>query len=113
LIESGRIIQITSGQSLGPMPGEISYVSTKGAIDAMTPSLAAELGHKGITVNAVDPGPTDSGWMNETLRQEFTTRFSLGRLGVPNDAAKLIAFLASDDSEWITGQIIHSNGGFA
>ena len=108
----GRIINMTSGQSLGPMPGEIAYVMSKGAVEALTKTLAAEVGHKGITVNAVNPGPTDTGWMTEDLHRELTQRFALGRMGMPQDAARLIAFLASDDAEWITGQVIHSTGGF-
>jgi 3-oxoacyl-[acyl-carrier protein] reductase len=107
----GRIINLTSGQSLGPMPGELAYVATKGAIDAFTVSLAAEVAGRGITVNAVDPGPTDSGWMSEEIRQSLLERSPMHRLGQPADAARLIAFLASDAAQWITGQIIHSNGG--
>jgi 3-oxoacyl-[acyl-carrier protein] reductase len=107
----GRIINLTSGQSLGPMPGELAYVATKGAIDAFTISLAAEVAGRGITVNAVDPGPTDSGWMSEATRQYLLERSPMQRLGQPADAARLIAFLASDAAQWITGQIIHSNGG--
>jgi 3-oxoacyl-[acyl-carrier protein] reductase len=67
---------------------------------------------KGITVNAVNPGPTDSGWLTGELRQELKSRFPRGRIGQPEDAARLVAFLASDEAEWITGQIIHSEGGF-
>lgn len=108
----GRIINMTSGQSRGPMPGEISYATTKGAIDAFSRTFAAEVGSKGITVNAVNPGPTDTGWMTPELRQELAGRFPLGRVGLPQDAARLITFLAADDAEWITGQILHSDGGF-
>ncbi len=108
----GRIINLTSGQSLGPMVGEIAYAATKGAVDALTLTLAAEVAAKGITVNAVNPGPTDTGWMTEAIKRELLPRFPMGRFGQPGDAARLIAFLASDDAEWITGQIIHSEGGF-
>ena len=108
---SGRIINLTSGQSVAPMPGELAYVATKGAIEAFTVSLSAELASYGITVNAVDPGATDSGWMTETIRQELLPRFPMGRIGQPKDAARLIAFLASDEAAWITGQVIHSRGG--
>jgi 3-oxoacyl-[acyl-carrier protein] reductase len=108
----GRIINLTSGQFQGPMVGEIAYAATKGAVDALTLTLAAEVAAKGITVNAVDPGPTDTGWMTEEIKQELLPRFPRGRIGQPEDAARLIAFLASDDAEWITGQIIHSEGGF-
>ncbi|RAP75709.1 SDR family oxidoreductase [Paenibacillus montanisoli] len=108
----GRIINLTSGQSRGPMAGEIAYAATKGAIDAFTVTLSAEVASKGITVNAVNPGPTDTGWMNEEIKSHLITKFPMGRIGLPSDAARLIAFLASDDAEWITGQVIHSEGGF-
>ena len=108
----GRIVNFSSGQSLGPMPEELAYVATKGAIEAFTRTLAVEVGHKGITVNAINPGPTDTGWMTEELERELTPKFALGRIGEPEDAARLVAFLASDQAAWITGQIIHSEGGF-
>ena len=108
----GRIINMTSGQALTPMPGELAYISTKGAIEAFTLSLSADLASHGITINAVDPGPTDTGWMNEDIKQELISRSPQGRLGQPEDAARLIAFLASDEAGWITGQVIHSRGGF-
>ncbi len=108
----GRIVNLTSGQSLGPMPGELAYAATKGAIEAFTRTLVAEVGHKGITVNAVNPGPTDTGWMTEEIRQELSAKFPAGRVGEPEDAARIVAFLASDEADWITGQVIHSEGGF-
>jgi 3-oxoacyl-[acyl-carrier protein] reductase len=110
--QGGRIINLTSGQSLGPMPEELAYAATKGAIEAFTVTLAAEVGHKGITVNAVNPGPTDTGWMTEELKRELAAKFPAGRVGKPEDAARLVVFLASDEARWITGQIIHSEGGF-
>ncbi|WP_088892784.1 SDR family oxidoreductase [Leptolyngbya ohadii] len=110
--EGGRIINLTSGQFQAPMIGEIAYAATKGAIDALTLALSAEVAGRGITVNAVNPGPTDSGWITPTLKQELLPRFPGGRLGQPDDVARLIAFLASDEANWITGQIIHSEGGF-
>ncbi|QSO53347.1 SDR family oxidoreductase [Alicyclobacillus curvatus] len=108
----GRIINIVSGQDKGPMPRELAYVATKGAISAFSVSLAAEVGALGITVNAVDPGPTDSGWMSSDTKELLKPKFPMGRIGQPEDAARLVVFLASDDAEWITGQIIHSDGGF-
>ncbi|WHZ05913.1 SDR family oxidoreductase [Neobacillus sp. YX16] len=108
----GRIINLTSGQALGPMLGELAYAATKGAISAFTLSLSAELAPLGITVNAVNPGPTDTGWMNEEIKQELLPKFLLGRIGIPADAARLVAFLASQEAEWITGQIFNSEGGF-
>jgi 3-oxoacyl-[acyl-carrier protein] reductase len=110
--DGGRIISLTSGQSLGPMPDELAYAATKGAIEAFTSSLAPALAPRGITVNAVNPGPTDTGWMSAELREALLPRFPFGRIGQPQDAARLIAFLASDDAAWITGQVLHSEGGF-
>jgi 3-oxoacyl-[acyl-carrier protein] reductase len=106
----GRIINLTSGQSVGPMPDELSYVTSKGAIEAFTASLAAGVARKGITVNAVDPGGTDTGWMPEELKAVILREMGFGRIGQPEDAARLILFLASDAGAWITGQTIHSRG---
>ncbi len=108
----GRIVNFTSGQSLGPMLGELAYAASKGAIEAFTRTLAAEVGHKGITVNAVNPGPTNTGWMGEELARDLASKFPSGRVGQPEDAARLVAFLAGDGAAWITGQIINSEGGF-
>jgi 3-oxoacyl-[acyl-carrier protein] reductase len=108
----GRIINLTSGQGHGPMPGKLAYITTKGAIDAFTTTLAVEVAPRGITVNAVDPGPTDTGWMTEEIQRELLPRLPMGRIGQPEDAARLITFLASEDAGWITGQIIRSRGGF-
>ncbi len=108
----GRIINLTSGQSQGPMPDELSYAITKGAIETITYTLSDAVATKGITVNAVNPGPTDSGWITEELEKEIIKAFPFGRIGKPEDAARLIAFLASDEAQWITGQVIHSEGGF-
>jgi 3-oxoacyl-[acyl-carrier protein] reductase len=107
----GRIISLTSGQSVGPMPDELAYATTKGAIEAFTSSLAADVASRSITVNAVDPGATDTGWMTDEVRTQLVGQMGMGRVGQPEDAARLIAFLASEAGEWITGQVIHSRGG--
>jgi 3-oxoacyl-[acyl-carrier protein] reductase len=106
----GRIINLTSGQDLGPMPGELAYAASKGAIVAFTRSLAKEVAHKGITVNAIDPGPTDTGWMTPELKAQLLAESGFGRFGQPHDAASLIVFLASKAGGWITGEVIHSRG---
>jgi 3-oxoacyl-[acyl-carrier protein] reductase len=108
----GRVINLTSGQFQGPMPGELAYATTKGAVDALTITLAAELAPLGITVNAVNPGPTDTGWMTEEIKNQLKPLFPFGRIGEPRDVAKVIKFLVSEEADWITGQIIHSEGGF-
>ena len=110
--KQGRIVNLTSGQSLGQMPNEIAYAMTKGAIETLTVTLSSQLAGKGITINAVNPGPNDTGWMNKELKESLGQQFPMGRIGQPKDTAKLIGFLANDDAEWITGQIIHSEGGF-
>jgi 3-oxoacyl-[acyl-carrier protein] reductase len=106
----GRILFLTSGQDLGPLPGELAYVASKGAITAFMRSLAKEVGGKGITVNALDPGPTETGWMSEDLRANLIQQSAAGRLGHPEDAARLIVFLASGAAEWISGEVIHARG---
>lgn len=110
--KNGRIINLSSGQSLGQMPNEIAYSITKGAIETLTNTLSQEIASKGITINAVNPGPNDTGWIDEKMKKELLNQFPMNRIGNPEDTAKLIGFLASKDAEWITGQIIHSEGGF-
>jgi 3-oxoacyl-[acyl-carrier protein] reductase len=85
---SGRIISMSSGQDWGPMPGGLAYVATKGAIEAFTLSLASELAPLGITVNAVDPGATDTGWITEQMRREWSARSGVPKLNPPEDAAQ-------------------------
>jgi 3-oxoacyl-[acyl-carrier protein] reductase len=92
------------------MPSELPYATTKGAIEAFTASLAPDVSALGITVNAVDPGGTDTGWMTEELKAHIRNELGFGRIGLPEDAARLILFLASDAGAWITGQTIHSRG---
>ena len=110
--KNGRIINLSSGQSLGQMPNEIAYAITKGAIETLTYTLSQEIASKGITINAVNPGPNDTGWIDKKMKIELLNQFPMNRIGQPKDTAKLIGFLASEDAEWITGQIIHSEGGF-
>lgn len=109
--KGGRIINLTSGQILAPMPSNLPYAITKGAIEALTLSLSASLASKQITVNAVDPGATDTGWMSYEFRQTLEVNAPFGRVGTPQDAARIVLFLASEQGQWITGQIIRSRGG--
>lgn len=103
---------MTSGQDLGAMVGELAYVATKGAISAFTKTLSVEVAPLGITVNAVNPGPTDSTWMTDEIRRDLLPKFPMGRIGLPEDVARLVEFLTSVDARWITGQVINSEGGF-
>jgi 3-oxoacyl-[acyl-carrier protein] reductase len=106
--ETGAIVLLTSGGHLGPMTDEVAYAVSKGSLAIATPTLAAELGERGIRVNAVNPGPTATGW-TEGIEP---TRMPFGRWGEPDDAARLVAWLCSDDGRWVTGQVIDSEGGF-
>jgi 3-oxoacyl-[acyl-carrier protein] reductase len=110
--KNGRIINLTSGQTLSFMNNEIAYATTKSAIETLTRTISQEIANKGITINAVNPGLTDTGWLDEKQEKIFKDRFPMGRLGQPTDVAKLISFLASENAEWVTGQVIHSEGGF-
>ncbi|WP_341282848.1 SDR family oxidoreductase [Paenibacillus sp. FSL H8-0537] len=106
---NGRIIFMVSK---GPDADNLAYTATKGALIALIEPLAVGLAPLQITVNGFDPGPTDSGWMDDGMKAHFLPLFPMGRIGLPEDAAKTIRFLASDDAQWITGQVIRSEGGF-
>jgi len=108
----GRVILLTSGQGRGPMARELPYVASKAALAGLVTSLADHLAPRAITVNAVNPGPTDTGWASKAILEQATAAMPRGRWGTPDDAARLIAWLASEDSDWVTGQVIDSDGGF-
>jgi 3-oxoacyl-[acyl-carrier protein] reductase len=105
---TGRIIALTSDHTAGNLP----YGASKGALDRITIAAAQELAHLGVTANAINPGPTDNGWMSPELKTEILARTPLGRLGQPADCANLVAFLCSPEGGWINGQLLYSNGGF-
>lgn len=105
----GRVVLFTSGQHLAPMAGEVAYAVSKGALQQATLTLADELADRGITVNAVNPGPTDTGWGIGEI--DPGGAMPAGRWGEPDDAARLVAWLCSGDARWITGQTIDSEGG--
>ena len=107
----GRIISLTSGQSIDPMENNLPYAMTKGAVEVLTRALSVSLKAKGITVNAVDPGGTDTGWMSPELIANLKANALYDRVGMPEDAMRLILFLASAQAEWMTGQVLHSRGG--
>lgn len=106
---SGHVVALTSDA----IHGEIAYGASKAALDRIVVAAAAELGPLGITVNAVNPGPTDTGWISTELRESLEKATPLGRVGQPADAAELVAFLCSSRASWITGQVIVSDGGLS
>lgn len=108
----GRIVLFSSGQRLGPMPDELAYVASKGGLEALVLSLTDTLAQAGITINALNPGPTDTGWLSGEDYEAVRARFPAGRWGTPDDAARAVAWLTSDDGRWITGQALDSEGGF-
>ncbi|MEV6996912.1 SDR family oxidoreductase [Streptomyces sp. NPDC093982] len=109
----GRVVMMTSGQDIaGGMPGEIAYALQKGALASITRSLSTTLAEQGITVNTVNPGPVDTDYLSGEAYEAVAARFPTGRWGMPDDPARLIAWLATDEAGWITGEVINSEGGF-
>lgn len=109
----GRVVTMTSGQDIaGGMPGEIAYALQKGALASITRSLATTLAEHAITVNTVNPGPVDTDYATGETYEAIAARFPAGRWGMPDDPARLIAWLATDEADWITGQVINAEGGF-
>ncbi|WP_239406202.1 SDR family oxidoreductase [Frankia sp. Cj3] len=108
----GRIIFMTSGQDLGPMTSEIAYATSKGALASITRTLADYLADRPITLNTVNPGPVDTGYTTPADHDTVRRHFPQERWGTPDDPARLIAWLATDEAAWITGQIINTEGGF-
>lgn len=109
----GRVVLFTSGQYHGAMPAELPYVASKGALHQLTASLAAHLMPRGITVNCVNPGPNDTGYASGDLRARIEAANPGRRWGAPADAARLVAWLVSDEAAWVTGQVIASDGGWS
>jgi 3-oxoacyl-[acyl-carrier protein] reductase len=117
LASGGRIINFSTTVTALMLPTYGTYAATKGAVEQITRVLAKELGGRGITVNVVSPGPTDTELFKADKTEEQINRFAqmaaLGRLGEVQDIADVVAFLASEDARWITGQNIRINGGLA
>jgi 3-oxoacyl-[acyl-carrier protein] reductase len=113
--EGGRIINISSGAAQAAPPSASVYSATKAAVEAITRSLAQELGPRQITVNAVAPGFTETDMLRAVMANvdwnELAARTPLGRIGTPEDIADVVAFLASEEARWVTGQVIGASGG--
>jgi 3-oxoacyl-[acyl-carrier protein] reductase len=113
--DGGRIINFSTSIIGNYLPNYGVYVATKAAVEAMTHVLAKELGPRGVTVNAIAPGPVATELFltgrSEELIKRLTSDIPLGRLGQPDDIACVVSFLASPQSGWINGQVIKANGG--
>lgn len=116
--KGGNIINISSGASKSPLPGASLYSATKAALDAMTIALSKELGSKNVRINSILPGATDTEGATSAgvspgsdYEKMFVAKTPLGRRGQPEDIAKAVLFLASDDAAWITGEQIAVSGG--
>ena len=103
---------MTSGQRLGPMPGEVAYAASKGALADITMTISDQLADQNITVNTVNPGPVDTGYLTKDMWEMIQPMFPFGRYGRPEDPARLIVWLLTPEASWITGQIINTEGGF-
>jgi 3-oxoacyl-[acyl-carrier protein] reductase len=112
--DGGRIINLSSSTTRGWSPGYSIYAGSKMAIEQFTRSLSRELGPRGVTVNAVIPGLTDTDMISDytpAIREAVARNTTLGRIGQPRDIADVVAFVASDDARWVTGQLLVANGG--
>ncbi len=104
----GSVVALTSDHTVGNLP----YGATKAALDRLVLASAHELGHLGLRANVVNPGPVDTGWMKDEIRDSAIRAQPTGRLGTPADTANLVRFLLSENGAWINGQLLYSNGGF-
>ena len=102
-----RIVAFTSDHTVGNLP----YGASKAALDRITIAAARELADLGVTANVINPGATDTGWMTDEQLAATAAATPVGRVGTPDDAANLVAFLCSPAGGWINGQLLFSNGG--
>jgi 3-oxoacyl-[acyl-carrier protein] reductase len=104
---TGRIVALTSDATAG----SLAYGASKGALDRIVIAAATELADAGITANVINPGPTDTGWMDGEMLRSIAAGTLLGRVGNPRDCANLVDFLCSSEGGWINGQLLMSDGG--
>jgi 3-oxoacyl-[acyl-carrier protein] reductase len=109
-VKWGRIINITT-DGARCHASNVSYGASKYAIESYTRSAATELGPYGITVNVISPGAVQTGWMPKEIEKDLSENYSLRRVGRPEDIAKAIIFFASEQADWITGQVLYVGGG--
>ncbi len=109
--EGGRIVNISTDGTHLSFPGATAHLGSKAALEQYTKGLANELALRGITVNTVSPGFTETGMMTDQFRQIGIQMSPLRRLGTPKDIADVVAFIVSEEARWLTGQNIHAGGG--
>lgn len=107
--DGGAVVALTSDHVTGNLP----YGASKGALDRLVISAARELGPRGISANVLNPGPVDTGWMDDETRSSLTAMTPRGRLGRPADVAAVVEFLLSAEGRWISGQLLKSDGAFS
>lgn len=115
----GRVIWMTSGQTQGPMSAEIAYATSKAALAGITASVANDLVDRGILLNTVNPGAVNTGYLDEEtadrpseVLKTVLAHYPAGPFGEPDDPARLIAWLVSDEGRWMVGQVLNTEGGF-
>lgn len=108
-VATGRIVALTSDHTAHNLP----YGASKGALDRIVMAAGVELADRGVRANVINPGPIDTGWMDDATRDTSLKMTPTGRLGVADDAANLVRFLLSDAGSWMNGQLLCSDGGFS
>jgi 3-oxoacyl-[acyl-carrier protein] reductase len=107
--DGGAVLALTSDHTTGNLP----YGASKGALDRIVISAARELGPRGISANVLNPGPIDTDWITADFEQALVAQHPLGRLGTPADIASFVSFLLSPEGRWVSGQLLHADGGFS